>query len=263
MTESDNLVIGSTSQLSPYFPDDYVRISSRNIDFAKITSRRWQNIFICFAEQRTFIEDSSDIFFKVNFNYTVEVINKIKKFCEKIFFYSTTYLWNAYEGPVDLSMPYRYHITPYIESKEKISRYLSEHVKNAIVLYPCNFNSPYRKSGFLFSKIFDSIINKKQITIGETNFEKELAHPRYIVEKSLTAKNHSMIGPGYVINVNEFIRNLYNACGLEYGKYVTEKTEPGKFTKKPKSYHTHRDRIDYTKEDLLKDTSTELLKLTS
>ena len=45
-----NIVIGNTSQLAYYFPDDYIKISSRNI---QLTNNQYDRVYICFAEQRT------------------------------------------------------------------------------------------------------------------------------------------------------------------------------------------------------------------
>lgn len=261
MAEERNLVIGNTSQLSPYFPEDFVKISSRNINYDWITSQQWNKIFICFAEQRTFLDGNDDIFFDINVSYTIDVISRIKDSCNHIIFYATTYLWNASQGAIDLSMPFNFHETPYIKSKLAITNYIKDHFRNTIILYPCNFNSPYRKTGFLFSKVFDSIINKKNIAIGETNFYRELAHPRYVVRESLTANEDKIIGPGFVTNVKEFIQDLYAACGLDFKKFVTEKTDTGKFTKKQTSYFTKKTKIDYTRDDLLRETVTELNEL--
>lgn len=250
----NNLVIGDTSQLSRYFPEDHRKISSRNIDYDFIASRKWDRIFLCFAEQRTFYDGNPAVFFDVNCSYTISVIRNIMDHCNTIYFYSTTYLWNAYEGAVDLSMPYRYYETPYIKSKELISNYIKENIPNAIILYPCNFNSVYRKPGFLFYKIFDSIIHKKKVTIGNTHFVRELVHPRYVVQKSLRASAHAMIGAGYGIEVNGFIRDLYKAFGLEYETFVKEEIADQNNTKAHPVYFTRNDVIDYTYGDLLRDT---------
>lgn len=259
----DNLIIGSTAQLSLYFPEDYIRIFSRDIDYGFIQSRRWRNIFICFAEQRTFLNGNDHIFFDVNYSKTIEVVNAVKDYCKRIYYYSTTYLWNACEGPIDLSMPFHYHETPYIKSKEQITTYLMEQVANAVVLFPCNFNSVWRRKGFLFQKIFDSIIHKRRVSIGDTYFSREMVHPRYVVKESLGAETHKMIGAGYAINVNRFIRALYDAFDLDYEEYVTE-TEPEKRNlKKPPPYYTKKDSTDYTEEDLLRDTVNELMEFTS
>jgi hypothetical protein len=257
----NNLVIGNTSQLSAYFPEDYVKVSSRNIDYAFINSKKWNNVYICFAEQRTFLEDSSQIFFDINCSYTIEVVNSIKESCQRIYFYSTTYLWNAYEGAIDLTMPFKYYETPYIKSKEQITNYLMNNVEKTIVLFPCNFNSVLRKQGFLFQKVFDSIINKKKITLGDTYFYREMVHPRYVVKESLNADNHKMIGAGYAINLNEFIKDLYNAFNLNYGEYVTETVSENMRVMQPNAYYTKRETIEYTREDLLRDTVNELMEL--
>ena len=43
-----NLVIGDTTQLAQYFPKTACEfISSRDIDKEKITSEKWDKIFIC------------------------------------------------------------------------------------------------------------------------------------------------------------------------------------------------------------------------
>jgi len=154
----NNLVIGNTSQLSYYFPDDYIKISSRNIDFDKYKNDKFDRVYITFAEQRTFIENDDQLFININFYYTIKVIDFFKDRCNKIVYYSTCELWNNCEGPIDLSLNYSYNYSPYIKSKEMISNYIKENYNNVIIIYPFNFNSPYRKKGFLFSKIFDSII---------------------------------------------------------------------------------------------------------
>jgi hypothetical protein len=66
----DNLVIGNTSQLSKYFPEDYVKLSSRNIDKKFIQNKIWDRIFLCFGESRKFITDEK-LYDEVNFEYTV------------------------------------------------------------------------------------------------------------------------------------------------------------------------------------------------
>jgi hypothetical protein len=259
----DNLVIGNTSQLSNYFPEDYTKVSSRNIDYDFILSSKWKRAFLCFAEQRTFLRGNTEIFFDVNYSYTIDVINKIRPSCDKIYFYSTMLLWNAYDGAVDLSMPFKYNETPYIKSKEQITNCLMHNFKNITVLFPCNFNSVFRKEGFLFKKIFDSIINRKQITIGNTHFYREMVHPRYVVKESLNTTGHKMIGSGYAIHVNEFIRELYNAFDLDYESYVVEDIESSDLIAKRNIYYTKKDKIGYTKDDLLKDTVNDLVEFAS
>ena len=50
----NSLIIGDTSQLSYYFPDDYISISSRNIDFNYLKNNKWDNVYITYAEQRIY-----------------------------------------------------------------------------------------------------------------------------------------------------------------------------------------------------------------
>lgn len=213
-----NLVIGNTSQLSFYFPSDYLKISSREIpDF--IFQEEWEKVFICFAEQRTYIiEDNS--FEKINFDYTLSVIKKIH--ANKIVYYSTAELWNNCHGEICTDMPFNYHNSGYIRSKQMITNYLKSLNKNIIIIYPFNFNSVNRKPPFLFGKIFDSLINKKKINIGDTYYYRDLLHPSDVVDNSINATNDLIVGGGSLIFVNEFIRDLYNEFELKYENYVTE-----------------------------------------
>jgi hypothetical protein len=93
-----NLIIGDTSQLSHFFPKNYERISSRNINFEEIKKKQYDRIYLLFAEQRTFMDDDIDLFKKINFDYTIEVIDELIDFCENIVIYSTSELWNKYDG---------------------------------------------------------------------------------------------------------------------------------------------------------------------
>jgi nucleoside-diphosphate-sugar epimerase len=216
-----NLVIGNTSQLSYYFPEDYTKISSRNIDLSKY-NEMYDRVYICFAEQRTFIKDNNDLFSDINVEYTLNIINHFKKLSNNIIVYGTSELWNNYNGPIDINTPFDYKSTSYIDSKSMMIGIIKKLYDNVIVLHPFNFNSIHRKTGFLFSKIFDSIINEKKITIGNTYFYRELIHPKFVVEQSISAKEDAIIGSGRVIFVNDFIRSLYSYFCMSYDEYVTE-----------------------------------------
>ena len=214
-----NLVIGNTSQLSYYFPDDYEKISSRNIVF---TDEQYDRVYICFAEQRTYIQDDRNIFLDTNINYTLKVIEHFSKFSNNIIIYGTSELWNNCSGEIDINTPYNYKQSNYIDSKKIMIDKIKEKYDNVIVLHPFNFNSIYRKEGFLFSKIFDSIINENKITIGNTHFYRELIHPKFVVEKSILATKDDIIGSGKPIFVNDFIRSLYAHFKMKYSDFVTE-----------------------------------------
>jgi nucleoside-diphosphate-sugar epimerase len=258
-----NLVIGNTSQLSHYFPDDYIKISSRDIDFDSITSQNWNRIFLCFGESRKFINDIK-IHDDINFYYTLQVIDKLKDVSKNIIVYSTCELWNHYDGKIDLSMKFDFYSTSYILSKFKLSKYLMSNKKdyhNVFVLFPFNFNSVYRDNNFLFGKIFNSILNKKVIEIGDTYFYREILHPKFVVNESINATEHKIVGTGRLVFVNDFIRDLYSNFNLKYEDYVIESF--GKFNEyeKKKEYYLNSNICLYKYDDLLLDTISDLNKI--
>ena len=109
-----SIIIGSTSQLSKYFPSNYERISSRNIDLDKIKKGEYDSVYILFAEQRTFLNEDEGFFIDVNVNYTLKIINEIKNYVRRIIIYSTSELWNNYDGKIFVGDKYDYNYTPYI-----------------------------------------------------------------------------------------------------------------------------------------------------
>jgi len=250
-----NLIIGSTSQLSFYFPNDFDRISSRNIDFNEIKKKNYNKIFILFVEKRTFLNKSEDFFNEINLSFTLEVINKIKDYCDQIIIFSTSELWNAYNGEVKLEDPYSYNYSPYIKSKENLSNHINEYrykFPNINIVYPFNFNSPYRKNGFLFSKIFNSIIKEEKISIGNTNFYRDIIHPSIIVNNCLNIKNDILIGSGELIKISCFIKDLYLNFNIE----------PEKFIEVQDNFNLHNERNEYFSKTKYS-SYQELLKLTT
>ncbi len=115
---NNSLIIGSTSQLSNYFPSQYEKISSRNIDIGKIKNGKYRKVYILFAEQRTYLNENEKFFVDVNVNYTINLINQIKDYVGDVIVYSTSELWNDYDGEVFVDNPYKYNYSPYIKSKE-------------------------------------------------------------------------------------------------------------------------------------------------
>ncbi|MED5531777.1 MAG: hypothetical protein VYA61_05365, partial [Pseudomonadota bacterium] len=78
-----NLVIGNTSQLARYFPkEENEFISSRKIDVASIISKKWNRIYLCSAEQRTFMKTAG--FDEYNVKTTISLIDQIKDSCDKL-----------------------------------------------------------------------------------------------------------------------------------------------------------------------------------
>ena len=263
---TDSLVIGNTSQLSYYFPEDYEKISSRNINFNNFEKKYYSRIFLCFGEQRTFIENIEKIFIDINVDYTLNVINFFKDHCDKIIIYSTSELWNNCEGGIDLNTNFNYNYSPYIKSKEILTRQIldNKNYKNVIILYTFNFNSIYRtyqninnnfsirkEQKFLFNKIFESIISKKQIQIGDTYFYRDLIHPKYVVKRSISTDKDEIVGSGRLTFVNDFIKDLYKHCDLDYTHYVIENYDYN-LNLKRKIYYLNSKDIKYN--DLLNDT---------
>jgi len=260
----NNLVIGSTSQLAHYFPDDYIKISSRNIDMNYLKMNKWDSVYITFAEQRVHMNDIDYI--TPNYIYTMEVINSLIDNSNKIVIYTTCELWNKYKGAVYINSEPEYEYNnDYVKSKLMLRNKIYE-LRNIdkkwfkiVIIHPFYFNSTLRKDGFLFNKIFDSIINNKKIEIGNTNFERDMVHTKYIAEKSISATKDEMIGSGMLFNINKFIKDLYNAFNMDYNFYVKENINI-KDNHSKKSYYSKQEKI-YTYDMLLKDTIDDIKKI--
>jgi hypothetical protein len=163
-----------------------------------------------------------------------------------------------------MDLPFDFFPTPYLNSKFKLSKYIIDNdgfYDNVVIIYPFNFNSPARKSDFLFGKIFDSIINKKKVEIGDTYFYRDIIHPKFVVEESIKSDSSKIIGSGRMIFVNDFIRDLLYYFGLNYEELFTEKRYKYKEYSKVKEYYLQSDKILYTYQNLLKDTISDLEKL--
>jgi hypothetical protein len=106
----NNLIIGNTSQLSYFFPENYEKISSRNINYNFYKNKKLDSVYILFAEQRTFLKEDESFFSKINVDYTLEVVDFFKDIADKVTVYSTSELWNDYENEVDVEMPFKYNL---------------------------------------------------------------------------------------------------------------------------------------------------------
>lgn len=223
----NNLVIGNTSQLSYFFPDDYIKISSRNVDMDYLKNNEWNSVYITFAEQRTDKDEVDCI--TPNFIYTIDIIKNLVQNSKKIVIYTTCELWNGYVGRVSIKDPPRWtwsNRNGYCLSKEMLMNYIlikrKEDWKNVVIIHPFNFNSSHRRMDFLFGKIYDSIINRKKIEIGDTYFYRDIVHAKQVVRRSIMAQNDEMVGSGRLILVNDYIRDLYKKFDLPYNHYVKE-----------------------------------------
>lgn len=254
-----NLVIGNTSQLAYFFPEEYVKISSREIDYDSILVEKWNRVFICVGESRKYIEDVT-IHDDINFSLTMKIVDLLKDISKSIIVYSTCELWNQYDGKIDISMNYNFYTSSYLQSKYKISKHISknERYKNVFIIYPFNFNSIHRNTNFLFGKIFDSIINKKPIEIGDTYFYRDIIHPKYVVEQSIKAESHKIIGSGRLTFVNDYIKDLYRHYNMNYEEYVTERIDHYNEYDKRKEYYLNSHECQYEYKQLLIDTIKEI-----
>jgi nucleoside-diphosphate-sugar epimerase len=225
-----NLVVGNTSQLYPYFKEydpNIVGISSRDIDTSNFVYDQFDKAFLTFAEQRTFLNEDLEFFIKTNVDYTLEVIVKLSPYVKTFIVYSTSELWNGYSGEINLDMPFNYNGSPYIKSKELMEyriNLLRQFNMDIKIVYPFNFNSPYRKPGFLFSKFMDVILHNKKITVGDLNFYRDITHPKQIVEASFTTDKDVIVGAGNLINIRKFYVDLLNKFSIIYEDFVTEES---------------------------------------
>lgn len=248
-----NLIIGDTSQLSYYFPEDYIRISSRNIDFNRLNNS-WESVYICFAEQN--MKDKSVDFITPNFILTRDIINELRNNSKRIIIYTTCELWNLSTGAIDAETPFNYiYSNDYCRSKEMLFNWVKEErvlnkLNNVIVIHPFNFNSVYRTNDYLFGKVFNSIINKKKISLGNTYFLRDIMHAKYIVQRSIKAEKDEIVGSGRLTHINMFIRDLYEYFQMDYDEWVIEDLS---YSVEDKNFHAKNDRT-YSYVELLKDT---------
>ena len=130
-------------------------------------------------------------------------------------------------GPVQIGMPFLYHENHYTSSKHKITEELSNKLKypKVSVAYPFNFNSVYRSDQYLFGKIFKSIQENKKISIGDTDYYRELLHPKMVVDGSIRLTEvgkDAIIGSGRLVHIGDFIRKLYGFFKLNYNDLVEQ-----------------------------------------
>jgi len=205
---SDCLIIGDTSQVSHFLPYQFSRVSSRDFDCNLVDE--YERIFICFAEQRTF--DNSLDFMTVNYDYTLDMVDKLLPKCNDIVFYSTAMLWENLES-YSIDDDYSYdEQNKYLVSKQKITDELK--TKDRVLIhYPCNFNSTYRKSGYLFSKLVDAC-RGRVVSTGDLNFNRELVHASYVARKSLYSDKSEIIASGYLINVRRYFHDVISHFGV-------------------------------------------------
>jgi nucleoside-diphosphate-sugar epimerase len=257
-----NLVIGNTAQQSFYYPDDYIKISSRNIDMRFLRDSKFDSVYVAFAEQR--IYDKQVDFITPNFNYTLDIINSLIDNSNKIAIFSSCELWSETQGFISNDTSFKFDISnQYTLSKMllvneiKRLRNIDEKYNKIIIIHPFYFNSVYRPKYFLFGKIFDSIINRKKIEVDSLDFYRDMVHTKFLVQKVIEASVDTVVGSGKLFNVRDFIKDLYEAFNLDYYEFVSENKK-----QKSKSKFLIAD-VDweYSYTDLLQDTIDDIKKI--
>jgi GDP-D-mannose dehydratase len=158
---------------------------------------------------------------------TFKILDKLYNEKTKFYLFGTGELWNNCQGGVTIKTPFNYKNTPYVKSKhiltEKLNNYREkENRKNILLFHPFNFNTPYRTSGFLFAKIFDSLINRIKITTGDLNFSRDLVHPDFILKRVFESFEDDLIGSGHVTNIRDFINSLYKFFNMNKDDFLNE-----------------------------------------
>lgn len=258
----NNLIIGHTSQLATFFPDSYERVSARDINFDDYLGNFYDRVYILFAEQRTFDKSLlEEDFLKVNVELTSKFIEFFSKISNKVIVYGTAELWNNHDGEIDINTEINYKYSPYIKSKEVLYKTIIDNRnmnkwENVIIIHPFNFNSLNRKEGFLFYKVFNSLMNDVVINVGILDINRDIIHPKYLVNKSLTSDEDCIIGSGKLTNVGNFIKELFSSFDKNSDDYIiTDITST--------SNHTGNEfwlKSNEKYENLLKDTIGEINK---
>jgi len=254
-----NLVIGNTSQQSYYYPDDYKKISSRNIDFEYLRNNQFDSVYITFAEQR--IYDSNIDYITPNYTYTLSIIESLINNCNRIIFFTSCELWSNSIGEISIDSEFNFNPNNgYTVSKMLLFNEIKRLRKNddkyfkVKILHPFYFNSIKRSKYFLFGKIFDSIINQKKIEVGNLDFYRDMVHTKFLVKKSIEADNDMVIGSGKLFNVREFVIDLYKNFDMDYFYFVKE----DKSLKSNSKFIRSKVDWDYTYQDLITDTVSDI-----
>lgn len=245
-----NLIIGSTSQVSQFLPDQMVRVSSRNFS-EEIFDVQWENVYLAFAEQRT--RHSADVnfrddFYRVNVDMTLKFAKKLRS--KSIVYYSTVELWNNINGPVSIETPFNFTQNYYTDSKYIATEMLRK-MENVKILFPFNFNSTYRSEDYLFGKVVSSILNRKKIEVGNLDMKRDLLHAKWVASQTLKLEGNSIIGSGTFRDVRKFIRDVYEGCDLNPDEFLVENGEPSRHGN---ILYMKSEEVLYSYENLLKDT---------
>ena len=255
-----NLVIGNSSQLSHYFPEDYVKISSRNVDLSSF--KNIDAAYLTFAEQR--IYDSNIDYITPNYIYTLNLIEQLLNKCNKIVCYTTCDLWSNCRGAVNLNTPFHFNLENeyclsklLLVNKIKQRRALDPIYNNVCIMHPFYFNSIYRNNYFLFGKIFESLKYRKTLKVDSLDINRDMVHAKFMVSSSVQAKSDVIVGSGHLVNLREFIKDIFNTFNLNYEDYIIE-NNTGKYKSRNEIFAATDNTYSY--QQLLNDTCEEIEK---
>jgi nucleoside-diphosphate-sugar epimerase len=254
-----SIVIGSTSQQSHYYPNQFLRVSSRNLDTSIFNSGPFDTVVLAFAEQG--VRDNGRDFFGTNLTYTMEILRRAVKVSRRVLVFTSCDIWSNCSGIIRPDTPVNYpNDNMYAASKAilfseiKRNRTKDPDYNRVVVIHPFYFNSIYRDRYFLFGKIFESIISGMRIKVGNLNFYRDMIHTRFFVERCLLSETDCVIGSGKLFNVRDFVVDLYSRCGLSYYDLVEEDVSVCSVDKVIRAGVDW----DYTYEDLMRDTLKDL-----
>lgn len=244
------LIVGNKSQISNYFPESYLRVSSKEIPHW-VFSLDYDEVHLPFGINIKGL--SKKEYMDINYYKMLDVALYFSKISKKVIVYSTCELWSNCTGGIDIETPFNFIEDPYTTSKyEMTEKIKSWGRKNIKIVYPFNFNSTYRSKDFLFGKVFHSIINKEKIEIGNTYYNRDILHAKWVAKNCQKVEEDTIIGSGQMIFVNKFIRDIYKSFDLDYDEYVTENLNT--YTTKMNEYFLKLNKPVYDYEQLLYDT---------
>lgn len=224
---SINLIIGDTSQQSYYYPESFLKLSSRNIDIDYLSKLKFDTVVLPFAEQR--IYDKNIDFIGINYHLTFQIIKSLIENSNRIIIFSSCELWANHSGIVNLETKYSFdESNEYAVSKRllvdkiKSMRIIDDRYNKVIIIHPFYFNSIHRSSYFLFGKIFNSIINKEKIKVGNLNFRRDMVYTSFFVKNVLDSYSDTIIGAGKLFNARDYITDLYSSFNMKFEDYVLE-----------------------------------------
>ena len=81
-----------------------------------------------------------DEYIKTNVDYTFELSQKLSEENEKVILFGSSELWNNYNGPISLDLPFDYQYSHYAFSKQKLVEKVKEEqergkMKNVFFLF--------------------------------------------------------------------------------------------------------------------------------